>query len=180
MKNSVSSVRLDTIASLLSPPILSIYLGESGAILQYIAESQGPSDWYPTDPIVRAKINFWLHWNHENTRVGTKKLLVGTLFPPKVGADEAKKNALKSFTRAVSFVDQKLASQEYLAGTKVPSIADLLLIPEFDQHLPTAFNLFDYSPFPHVNSWMKRMALVDTYEEVFDPVRKIAEKYKAK
>ena len=154
--------------------------GESGAILQYIAESRNLQDWYPSDPIVRAKINFWLHWNHANSRVGTKQLLVSRLFPPKAGAEEAKNNALKSFTRAVAFVDKQLESNEYLAGTKVPSIADLLLIPEFDQHLPTAFDLFDYSPFPHVNSWMKRMSVVETYAEVFDPVQKIAEKYRLK
>ena len=44
-------------------------LGESGAILQYLSEVHGLNSWYPSDFKQRAKVNFWLHWNHNKTRV---------------------------------------------------------------------------------------------------------------
>lgn len=49
-------------------PELEASLGESAAILQYLSETRVPA-LYSTDPIVRARINFWLHWHHGNSRM---------------------------------------------------------------------------------------------------------------
>ena len=43
-------------------------LSESGAILQYVAEKYKILPLYPQDITEKAKINFWLHWNHTNSR----------------------------------------------------------------------------------------------------------------
>lgn len=145
-----------------------------------MSESRSLEKWYPSDHIIRARINFWLHWNHTNSRVGTKKLLVSTLFPPKSGAEEVQKAATKAFEKAVTFVDKHLEQCSYLAGTEGPTIADLLLVTEFDQHLPAAFGLFDYGPYTHLSAWMKRMSEIPTYDHVFKPVCDIALKYRPK
>jgi glutathione S-transferase len=55
----------------------SLALGESGAVMQYLSEAYGSAapEFYPGDPIKRARINFWLHWHHDNSRLATTKIL---------------------------------------------------------------------------------------------------------
>lgn len=55
-------------------------LGEAAAILIYLAEKYELEQYYPKDPVARGKINFWLHWNHTNSRSLTLKLLVPVIF----------------------------------------------------------------------------------------------------
>jgi glutathione S-transferase len=114
-------------------------------------------------------------------------LLRNFLWPPKTGKDEAHASALKVFGRSVKFLDshfdrlEKNATGSFIAGTSTPTIADLLIVTELDQHLPAAFNLFDYGPYPNVMSWLERCSqTLDSYDEIFQPVVEIATKMKSK
>ena len=60
-------------------------LGECSAILIYLAETRKLEQWYPSDPIRRAHINFFLSWHHGNTRLATSGLIRNKMFPPKGG-----------------------------------------------------------------------------------------------
>lgn len=161
-------------------------LGECGAILQYLAESRNLEKWYPTDPAVRARVNFWMHWHHSNSRLGTIGVLVpSVMYPPKDEAGFATFAAnKKKFARSLNFLDIRLGylgNQRFLGGTEHPTIADLLIIPELDQHLPEAMDTFDLTPYPHLNSYLARFKeAVPSYESVYEPVKKIAVKYKKK
>ena len=152
-------------------------LGESGAILQYLSEVHGLNSWYPSDFKQRAKVNFWLHWNHNNTRVSTKKVLVSKLFPPKSGSTEAFEIGVKALAKAVSFIESHLIRTDslFLVGDH-PTIADLAVVTELDQQLPSAFNFFDFSPYPKVTKWMQAIENLKSYKEVFGPVTQIAAK----
>lgn len=144
-------------------------LGESGAILQYLAEFYGLSLWSPTDVEAKAKVNFWLHWNHTGTRNATKGVLVYALFPMLVKKDpSAPVKGLKGFTSSITFLESQLKENgtPFIVGHN-PTIADLQIITELDQL--EAFHLFDYSPYPHVSQWITtlRGALGEAYEEVY-------------
>ena len=144
-------------------------LAESGAILQYLAEEHKLTQWFPEDPVVRAKINFWLHWNHSNTRHGTMAVLMGVMFPKLFGAgfDAGK----KKYIRAIKFLEASLVPGKFVAGTNEPTIADLALIVECDQLSPAAFNIFDFTPYPKVLAWMAAVEVsVPSYKAVFEPV----------
>lgn len=144
-------------------------LAEHGAILTYLCELHKLTSWYPNDPVIRGRIQFWINWNHTNTRHGTMGILVGHLFPDKfaAGVDAA----TKKYTRSIKFIEKQLVPGKYLAGTDKPSIADLSVITEIDQLNKEAFGFFDFTPYPKVSDWLKLVAdNVSSYKAVYDPV----------
>jgi len=149
-------------------------LGESTAILQYLAETRGLEKWYPKDPVARAKINFWMGWHAANTRTCTSGLIRNKMFPPKDGkGPELIAAATKNLSKSLAFMNDRLAMSKYLASDAHPTLADILLLPELDQHGPEAFNMLDFTKHPHVQRWMKDLAAgLPTYSAVFEPVVK--------
>lgn len=132
-------------------------LAEGGAILSYIAKSRGLTDWLPVDPNVRAKVNFWIHWNHTNTRKSTTEVLMPSL----TGTTPE----LAGMKAALDFLEARLGeSGPFLAGTEVPTIADLFILPEVDQ--VGALKLIDLEPWAKVSAWQEAMqkALPKSYE----------------
>lgn len=158
-------------------------LGESAAILQYIAESNKLDKWYPTSPEDRAKVNFWLHWNNSNTRSGTKGVLVYALFPQLAKDEKVTAQGKKDFTRSIAFMETHLkeSNTPFLVGQD-PTIADLQILTELDQLSPQAFDLFDFSKYPHVLAWMQATANVlgSTYDDVFKGVTDAASNFSKK
>ena len=153
-------------------------LAETGAILQYISESRNLTEWYPTDHKLRAQTCFWLHWHHENSRRATKGVLHYMLFPKLAIKDPEKQAAdKKAFMRSLTMLESYLknSNQNFLVYNK-PTIADLLIISEFNQLTSQAFNLFDFSPYPEIMKWMSSMEKIPHYNEVFQPVIEIAKK----
>ncbi len=158
-------------------------LGESGAILQYICEKHQLHHWYPQNVHQRAQINFWIHWNHFNTRNSTIKLLRKFLWPPKdVAQDVALAEGRASLVKSLTFLEHKLTispEARFLASKSFPTIADLFILPELDQQTERAFNLLDYSNYPKVRTWMdETKQAIECYEEVFQPVVDVANKTK--
>ena len=155
-------------------------LGESCAILQHLAETRQLYDWYPQDPQLRAKTNFWLHWHHSNTRQSTKGVLHWHLFSKLKGAEENLKKGKALFARTLKFLEQQLGQKDegFLVYDK-PTIADLIVLAELDQQLPGAFNLISFEPYPNISAWMKRVqSSVTSYDEIFQPVTEAAQAFK--
>jgi len=128
-----------------------VTVAESGAILTYIAESRFLDSWYPSDPAVRAKIQFWLHWNHSGTRTSSSRVL----FPAFKKIDDPE--GLSIFKKNIEFLEARLAEtgeEKFVAGTTQPTIADCMLLPELNQL--EVFQLFDYTPYPNVSKYIGR------------------------
>ena len=73
-----------------------------------------------------------------------------------------------SCAAAVEFVEAALGKHpgKFITGSDAPTLADLLLVPEFDQLPP--FGLFDYTPYPAVQAWLAAIkAGVPGYDEVY-------------
>jgi glutathione S-transferase len=154
-------------------------LGEAAAIMSYVSEKEKVTKFYPTDPQMRAQVQYWLNWHHQNSRLSTKGILTTTLFPKQPDAEIIKSRGVKQYTIGLKHMDQHLANSKYLAGNEGVSIADMLIITEIDQLYPEAFALYDYSPFPNVQRWVEdTRGALPSYEEVFEPVKKIAKTFK--
>jgi glutathione S-transferase len=178
-------------------------LAEGAAILIYLAEKHHLSSWYPAcekNEISalqqRGAINYWLHWHHGNLRCGTLKVLVPNYFPPKnQSKEEVLNKGRKEFARGIKFLETYLnkkftsaAKEEenkkegsvFLCSENHPTIADIFLLPEVDQLSERGFNLFDYSPYPNVQKWMKNMqTCLTSYEKNFEGVTKEVKQWSA-
>jgi glutathione S-transferase len=156
-------------------------LGESSAILQYLAESRKLESWYPNDPIKKSRVNFWLSWHHTNSRSATKKILRIHVFKPE-DMDKIIAAGVQELTKSLEFVEGHLlrTGNRFLEGSDHPTIADIMILPELDQLDSDAFALFDFSPFPRVQQWMRDLkGALPHYNEVFAPVIDLAARYKA-
>ena len=162
-------------------------LSEAGAVLQYLCNRDKLRDWYPRcdQAQLRAQVDFWMSWHHTNTRVMTTSVLLPQLFPVDAKtADrvaEKVKVGLKTAGRALAFMERHLEANgnRFLAGDE-PSIADLLILPEIDQHLPEAFGFMDLSVYPNVTAWIDRCRehVGKHYVANFEPVLLMAAKMK--
>lgn len=152
---------------------------ESCAILQYLCETRGFDDhWYPKDPQIRSKVNYWLHWHHSNTRKATimvlhSRLFPTALFPTLTRQNEKYEDGIKDLKRSLSRLNTVLSNRDYLAGDQ-PSIADLIILPELDQHLPDAFAMINFAPYPYLLAWIQRLQNYPFYVDTFDPVKHAA------
>lgn len=141
-------------------------LSEGAAILEYIADSKGLHNWYPTDFQQRAKVNQWLHWHHGSLRRSTTKILVPTIHKAEVNVDE-----VNHYKTNIAYLNSQLEHSTFVASTTHPTIADLMLIAEIDQLACEGFALFDYSPYPNVVRYIQSVkAAVSSYDEVFAPI----------
>lgn len=157
-------------------------LSESPAIMAYMCDKYSLPLWYPTDLRARTNVNFWLHWNHRNTRSGTMSLLVKKLFPQKdQPLDPILAAGRKEFARSAAFIEQHLTSYKtkFLTSNKHPTIADLSIITELDQLGSRAFDIFDYTPYPKIQEYMKTVEnSVPSYNELFQKVIESSQKFK--
>lgn len=149
-------------------------LAESAAIMQFLCNVHRLHDYYPVNPLERAKVDFWLSWHHTNTRLATRKVLIPTIIQTAKSA-EILEQGKKSLHKSLLFMESHLkrGGNKFLNGGSHISIADLLILPELDQHLPTAFDLLnDLQDFPAIRSWISHCehALPISYSKNFASV----------
>jgi glutathione S-transferase len=156
-------------------------VGESHAILTYLAAKHRWTDLYPESLAERARVDEVLHWHHLNTR-----LLSGVLFRPFLFTillkgklpDPPKPGDLKRIDRAMTVLDSWLATAPFLANRDQPSIADISSYCEFDQIEALAARgerLYDFARFPHVTAWLQRMRALPHHDAVRSTLFKTAD-----
>jgi glutathione S-transferase len=150
-----------------------VQIGESHAILTYLATKHRWNDLYPFDSLPqRARIDEYLHWHHNNTR-----LLSGTLFRPFLFTvllkgqlpNAPKESDLKRLDRAMATLDAWLATSPFLARSSHATIADISAYSEFDQILALADRgrkLYDFSRFTNIQAWLARMRALPFHDDV--------------
>mmetsp|Transcript_4953 Transcript_4953/g.4867 ORF Transcript_4953/g.4867 Transcript_4953/m.4867 type:complete len:223 (+) Transcript_4953:84-752(+) len=149
-------------------------LGECGAIIYYLAEAfHTDSQWFPSNPQLRATINSSLHWHHTNTMKVMMPYLfnkiVGPRFfgkPPITAEKLAEVTAdLDAFLRRI---DTIFASGVYIAKTSSPTIADILLFCYLSQ---LEMENFDFSSYQFVRKWFGEIDSISAVREVHEPMR---------
>lgn len=145
-----------------------VALPEAAAILTYLSSAHDWSDLYPTDLPRRAAVDSYLSWHQNNTRLCSSGFFAPNVRPDiaaALGADGIAR-AEKGARAALSTVDSHwLGGAPFLAGADAPTVADLLAYEEIVQLAPAYGNLLDLTPYPHIGSWLERMAALPYHEE---------------
>lgn len=117
-------------------------LSESVAIFRYLMASKKDffdEHWYPSDNTTRAKIDEYLEWQHNNTRLGSAMYFQSKFLIPKITGQPINENKLKAFQKQMEGALDLLetvwlqsADKSFLA-TKEISFADILAACELEQ-----------------------------------------------
>lgn len=141
-------------------------LAESNAILAYLADG---SEYLPSDPFERAKVQQWLHFEQERVEsvIGSLRYwtLTGKLAQRPPALVEMKRGAA---LRSLGILDRELAAYPFLANDRY-SIADMAVFAYGSLAEEAGIAL---DPYPHFRAWMARvqaqpgfLATMHTYSE---------------
>ncbi|MGH8144893.1 MAG: glutathione S-transferase family protein [Rhodanobacteraceae bacterium] len=126
-------------------------LAESNAILAYLADG---SEYLPSDPFERAKVQQWLHFEQERVEsvIGSLRFwtMTGKLAqrPPEL-VDMKRKAALHT----LAILDRELATRSFLANDRY-SIADMAVFAYASRAEEAGAPL---QPYPHFRAWIARV-----------------------
>lgn len=129
---------------------------ESSAICRYVAVAE-KSNLYPQDQFQRARNDQWLDFfsNHLGRWMST--MFFEKVLKPKMGFGET---SAEKYAEALGFANQQIVPVEkqlsqtpYFTGTEL-GIADYVAFAYLEQ---TTAIQYDLSPYPHVQSWFKKM-----------------------
>jgi glutathione S-transferase len=159
-----------------------VALGESCAILVYLADKYGWTDLYPSEPARRALVNQWMHWMHRGSREFTLVLFAPVFRPDiKQNANELAIKA-KGLQATAKLLNAQLGRAAFLTGDSA-TLADLAVYADLGQLQPQFCDLFDFAPYPHLSRWLKAMEALPKFErchtEIFGKLRKIVLKSRA-
>ena len=141
-------------------------LAEAHAILAYLCNANGWSDFYPTDAKRRARIDWYLHYHHRNVREASLGLVAPKIRKDLEIPEFMQQAARATVTRALAALETGwLDRGKFLCGDEV-SIADLAAYVEIGQAQPAFTNVFDFEPYPRVREWMAAMHDVPGHDDV--------------
>jgi glutathione S-transferase len=129
-------------------------LWESNSMLQYAADKVGNDAAYPRDPRTRADINRWMFWESASWFPASYVFLVENCVKPLLGgqADPAVLDAqAATFHKLAGILDARLSKQQWIAGTKGPTIADIALAAPIHLHRWQKLPLSDH---PNLKRWI--------------------------
>lgn len=135
-------------------------LWESAAIVAYLAETFGvDNQWYPKDLKIRARINSYLHWHHEGTRVPMHGYIRPKFTLPKFYAGpeltaEAEIPLKKRFEDFFDTLKWLIQDTGYVARTENATVADIFAYSEISQSWFIQYNI---DPYPEVKAWFTQI-----------------------
>ncbi|MEO0820109.1 MAG: glutathione S-transferase [Pseudomonadota bacterium] len=130
-------------------------VADSNAILVYLAESRGRTDWYPTDPALRAEIQRWLSVAANQIANGPAAARLVTVFGAGLDHEAAKEKA----HAILGVVEGALAARGWLVGERA-SIADLALY-SYIAHAPEGD--VSLEPYPAIRAWLARIEALEGF-----------------
>lgn len=152
-------------------------LGESNAILKYIAETRGsvPSTLWPADLKERAYVDQLLEWNQNHFRPGVLAVIRATMVALRAGeAPDADSIAFLDNLRkpVLDALEGFLTKREggFLTGANL-TIADLQIFFEATDEIITGHNFDSY---PHVKAWYEKVQNVPEVKAIHDKWTPIA------
>lgn len=132
-------------------------LSESNAIMQYLAEKNGPSSLYPADPVKRARVNQWLSWQMCHFGPSATPFvfehIVKGLFG--MGAPDLKRleTTRVDFLKHGGVLNQHLGKNRFVAGDE-PTIADFAIASNVMYAQPAHLPMADL---PNAQAWYARI-----------------------
>jgi len=160
---------------MLEEPDTGFALGESHAILCYLANRHGWNDVYPTDPQARARVDWYLHYHHRNLREGSIGLVAPRIRKDLNFPEAVLQTAQAIFNRALRTLDTGwLAQSKYIAGDQV-TLADFSAYAEIGQLQAGFLNLFDFTPYANLSRWLDAMRQVRGHDDAHLVLRELGD-----
>ncbi len=142
-------------------------LWESNAILQYAADKNGKSDYYPTELKTRADINRWLLWESSSWFPSCYVYMVENVVKPLL-EESPDESVLETegerFHKLAGILDKRLGENNWLCGSS-PTIADIAIAAPMHLH---ELQKLPMSNYPNLAVWMtERLEKLDCWEETY-------------
>ncbi|MCW3149175.1 glutathione S-transferase family protein [Stutzerimonas stutzeri] len=131
-------------------------LGDSQAILVYLARRYAESSWYPLDAETQGRIAGWLSFAANETQHGPATVRVGKLFGLPIDEPLAQARALSTLRT----LERHLAEHAWLAETEQPTIADIAVYPNVALGADGGLDLLAY---PALQAWFARIRALPGY-----------------
>lgn len=150
-KNAVPALRLDS----------GELLTEIGVILQYIANLKPESGLLPTaGSLARYRVMEWLSYVGSDVHK-----TIGPLFHPQM-PESAKDIHRQNLRRRLTYIEEQLAHQPYLAGETF-TVADVYLFVMIGWE---PYFKFDVAPYPHLARFHARVASRPSFAQVIQRI----------
>lgn len=159
---------------------------ESAAIISYLADAYDTdTQWYPKDRKIRARIDAYFHWHHENVREPiagyVRGKVIGPLFFgfPELSEDGELKLREK-MDNSIRQISEIIKENRFIARTEQATIADIFAFNEF---FNTQIVSLDLSEYPEIMRWYNNIAnileVVETSNGVIENFFKLKEAMKS-
>ncbi len=128
-------------------------LWESNAILQYAADKNGKSAFYPTGLQARADVNRWLLWESSSWFPSCYVHLVENCVKPLLGGEPDPailEGEAERFDRLAGILDARLSRNAWICGDS-PTIADIAVASPMHLH---AWSRLPLDPHANLTRWM--------------------------
>ncbi|NQD93704.1 glutathione S-transferase [Pseudomonas sp. CrR25] len=133
-----------------------VRLGDSQAILVYLARRYADDSWYPLDALSQGRIAGWLSFAANEVQHGPGDARLGKLFGLPVDRASAQRTAVAT----LELLDSHLAQHAWLAQGDRPSIADIAAYP----YVALAGDGgIDLTPYAHLHAWFRRIRELPGY-----------------
>lgn len=133
-----------------------LQLGDSQAILVYLARRYADEAWYPLDAISQGRIAGWLSFAANEIHHGPATARLGKLFGFPIDQAGAQQKAVA----ALALLEAHLAGHAWLAQGSQPSIADIAVYP----YVALAGDGdVDLAPYAHLAAWFGRIRALPGY-----------------
>ncbi|HEY8278463.1 MAG TPA: glutathione S-transferase family protein [Bdellovibrionota bacterium] len=155
-----------------SVPILDdngFHLWESFAIMQYLADKKGDTDFYPKDARKRADIHRWSAWGmcHFGPACGT--IVWENYVKPMFSKDPVDAKALQEgtddFHKYAKVLDSSLAGKKFVCGDTV-TLADFMMGANL---MYAAQGKLPWDSYKNIQSWYQRLESVDAWKKSTPP-----------
>lgn len=147
-----------------------LVLHESTAIMRYLCNRHGLTDWYPTEPRVRAEVDQWTDWTQARMAQAVIDIVFNSVFASSHMRDrDAIERGKNRISELAPMIEKRLDGRDWIAGTPHPTIADLAIASNISQ-----LGLAGWRPANgNLKAWYARMCEMEAFAKTL-PVMEAA------
>jgi glutathione S-transferase len=142
-----------------------VKIHESGAILRWLCTKHDLADWYPVRLVERAETEQWLEWTQSRMQPAVVDIVLNTVFLGADGDKAAIARGHKAMQELSGILEASLEGRTWIAGTTLPSIADLALGTNIT-HLALANAAPDS---PNITAWLDHVLAIPGFAKAMPP-----------